>query len=414
MAYKKRRYYLYLIILYLFIYSPDIFFLRGFLNPGNLVLYSSFVYFLIHPKIFKHHIHNFKREFFFFSAILAFVLMRNLGEPNYPFTMQSILAFMKLFVVVPFLMFYAWKNKFYSEAELIKSFLLVGTVASIITTICIIFPQINSYLKDQVIQLEIVGVDSAIMEYRGFGFANSLSSHYGYVQGFIAGLGCFYLKDNKWFLFFIPFVILSALVNARTGVIVVFVGILLSVITTKKSYAIAIILFALILLPNLEAILSSIGLSEETLVWLLGFQDEIEAVAQSGSLGSSSTAETLFGEMAVLPDGISQWLIGRGYDIFHGGIGINNSDVGWYRQLNYGGLVYISLFYGAVLYILLNLLRHHHFTYMMYFLCVFLVLNTKSSIYPLYTIFSVMMFLYYIYILGGSEGYFRKVVKLTK
>ena len=402
MASKKKGYLFFIIILYFFIYSPNVLFLREALNPGNLVVYYSAAYMFIHMRSLKKFVSIFKVEFLLFSLILLFVLFRSILDPDIGFTIQSILAVLKIFVVVPFLMNYAQKGCFFTMKEIIKAFLIVGSIAAVISTLCVISPQINSYIRDSIIQLE--SEDYMVMGgIRGFGFANSLTSHYGYVQGFLVGIGCLFLKENKWFLFFIPVLLLSAVVNARTGLIIGIVGFMFAIMSKERSVAILFILLGVLLIINVEQLLLSVGLNENTVSWLLDFQNDMNKMIGSGSITASSTGETLLGRMAVLPENLEQWIIGRGYDIFYGGMSISNSDVGWYRQLNYGGIIYITLLYGTVIFVLRKLFEYKQKQYMYYFLSVFLILNTKSSIYPLYTLFSVLMMFYFMHIFEGMK-----------
>lgn len=398
----KKRYLFFIIILYFFIYSPNVLFLRDAFNPGNLIVYFSLMYMCIHLRTLIAFVTFYKVEFLLFSLILLFVLFRSIFEPDNGFVIQSLLAVLKIFVVVPFLMSYAHKGRFFTFKAIVKAFLIVGSIAAIISTICVMSPQFNSYIRDGIIQLE--SEDYMVMSgIRGFGFANSLTSHFGYVQGFLVGLGCLFLKENKWFLYFIPFMILSAVVNARTGLIIAVVGFMFTIMSKDKSVAVLSILLGALLIINVEHLLSSVGLNDATLTWLFDFQNEVNQMIEGGGIAASSTGETLLVSMAILPENTEQWIIGRGYDIFYGGTNISNSDVGWYRQLNYGGILYITLLYSSVIFVLYRLFEYRQKKFMYYFLSVFLIVNTKSSIYPLYTLFSVLMMFYFMYVYEGSK-----------
>ena len=78
-------------------------------------------------------------------------------------------------------------------------------------------PSFNSYVKGQLLAEDEYLV---VHDYRGFGIAYRLTSSYGFILGLILGIGILLYNKFKWFIFVIPFMILSIILNARTGIII--------------------------------------------------------------------------------------------------------------------------------------------------------------------------------------------------
>lgn len=393
---KKSAYIFFIIALYFFLFDPPIYGFTGRLAFSNLFVAVSMIAALSKPGIVKGFYRQNKKIFTCLFLLLIYTALRSiLGGGDTGFITKHVLAVSGIFLVTPLFFYYAQKKGFCNEKNIIKAILIVGSIAAVLSMLCFFFPAINQYVKGQMIIYE----ESDILNtetYRGFGIAAYLTSNYGYIQGFIAALGCWYLKDNRWFLLFIPIIVFSALINARTGVLLSILGISLFLFSTSKSkYSILIGCISLFLFFNFKTILTSIGgINERTVDWIFSFGDEISNAFESGSVMGSSTADTLLGRMWIMPDNLLQWIFGRGFSLFRGGKGVGNSDVGWILQLNYGGLIYVSMLYSAIIIMIKKLYRSRNKSYMYLFIMTFMVINTKTSIYPHDTVFYLLFMIY--------------------
>lgn len=391
---KKISYVFFIVILYLFFFNPPLLGFRGRLSFSNIIVAVGLISALMKPFVIKQFYKVNKTLFSLFVGLLIYVIFRSGFEGDSSFITKHILSVCNLFVVVPFVFYYADKSGLGTEKYIIRALLIMSSIAAFFSIICLLNPAFNTFVRERLIIYEETDFLFS-NDYRGFGVSALLTSNYAYIQGFIGALGCFYLKDNKWFLLSMPFVLLSALINARTGFLVAFWGVVIFFLSKRKAqYSIIIGVVGLILFYNLNSILLGLGIDERTIDWIFSFQNEVEGVISSGSMMGSDTAETLFGRMWILPDTPSQWIFGRGYSLFRGGNGVGNSDVGWILQLNYGGIIYITILYSAILYILRLLIRKRSYAYMFFFLSTFLIINTKTSIYPHDTIFYLMMIVF--------------------
>ncbi len=391
---KKTSYIIFVIILYLFFFDPPMFGFRGRMAFSILILLGSIILCLIKPSVFIVFKKENKTLFRLLFGLLLFVVIRSLLGGDISFIVQHILSVSSVFIVIPSFFYFANKNGFGDEKYIVRAVLIVSTIAAFFSIICLLNTPFNQFVRNQLIVYEETDY-LYTNDFRGFGIASLLTSNFSFIQGFVAALGCFYLKQNKWFLFCIPIVIFSALINARTGVLISFVGFLIFFFSKNKTqYSVLFAVVLIIIYFSLIDILLNLGIDERTIDWAISLQDEVGGVLETGSVMGSSTAETLFGRMWIMPEDFSQWIIGRGYSLFRGGMGVGNSDVGWILQLNYGGLIYITLLYSAIIYMARRLFNIKDYSYMFFFILSFMIINTKTSIYPHDTIFYLMLMIY--------------------
>lgn len=391
--------FLLIVLSYLFVFNPQFIFFRDRWAPANLIVMLASLLMVVKRTVIIFFIKNFRLEFYILIYMLLYVIFRSIDSDYSSFIVSHILAVLSLFVVVPFFIYYSYILG--GDKIIIKTLMIIAISASFITLLSIIFPTFGLYVREK------IALDDYLLfhDYRGFGFASLLTSNYGFVLGFIAGIGSWYLNSYKWFLFFIPIIMLSAIVNARTGAIVAVIGIILKLIFAQKTYYLfLILLFGSITLSNLEGILSFVGIDGQTIAFLLSFQDQISSIFSEGDILASKTASELLVDMWVLPDSFDEWLWGKGYNIFNEAIG-ERSDVGWIIELNYGGLLYLIPLCLLIIIMCIRLLLCRKRVYMLYFLTVFILINTKSSIYPGYSLFYIMVMIYYIYILDYKHQY---------
>ena len=150
--------------------------------------------------------------------------------------------------------------------------------------------------------------------------------------------------------------------------------------------------------------------NEETRAWVSDFLLQMEAIKEYGIEGSRE-ADVLFGQMFVFPETLSQWVFGRGFNLFRNEMGVDASDVGFIQQLNYGGVFFVLIILLFVGYAFIRLIKSNNKLFGFFFLVVFLILNIKCSYVFNSGAFRIMMFLYYIFIfdrIKGPVGFYNK------
>ena len=400
---KSILYLVFIIILYLWLFYPPFWIFRERLAISNVICLICIFVCIIKPRIFKDFYHRFHKEFNFCTLFVVLSFILTFLDFQTRILTEHIIVIINLFVVVPVMLHYANRFGFGDESSIVRAILLVSCLGAFFSVLCIMDPNFNQYVKYELIRYD---KDSYLYEteYRGFGIATGLVSAYGYVMGFIGALGCFYLKENRWYLFAIPFVFISVLLNARTGIVIMLSGMIMAVMRKGNFKSSIVLALCVILLAyNIESFLSMFNLSDGSLKWLMDFRSEAEDVASSSSILGSGTADTLLGDMWILPEDLPQWIIGRGYYLLRNEHGVKASDVGWINQLSYGGLMYVIPLIIYLLSIIRNLIKNKSLQFGIFCFLSFIIVNTKSSIFPSSVLFKLIMMLYFIYALNKSK-----------
>ena len=360
------------IIVYLYIHNPLLSFINGigaakilyFVLPFLCVVLSS------NPlPLFK------KYKWYWVSVVLMLVYLTVITGGEFAYV--SLVSFIEI-VVLPILLVNIIKVIDINYESILLS---VGIIGSIISTLCIVDPSINEIVK-YIIQVLQSGSFLDINEYRGFGLSDALTSSYGIVQGALLALLFNKMNEKKWLLVFVPFFVLSILLNARTGIIVAALGIVLSVLYKKRIGALlGIVLLAVLVLSSIPILLSYFDISKDSILFITDFVDEITFVIQNKSLDDNGASSDLLGRGFVIPSNIISIIFGEGHYIM-GAKGLH-SDVGFSNDIFMGGIIYCILAYRIVLQCLshLNRFRSMRF-YTMLTLITILIANIKGIVFP--------------------------------
>lgn len=321
------------LILYIYIYNPVFRLLHvSFLKPMLLV---SFIYLYLKKRfcILTQYI---KIETFFFYILFLFALITGgiLGHGNISFAYKHIQAFLET-VFIGFVLSDIIR---YLKIDILKIIVILGFVASIITIYFLLHPSQSVYLRTNVItdSLVDIGYDAKIHMFRSFGIAEGLTSIYGVVQGFIAALCLLNLKKSYYYLIPVPFLVLSAFVNARTGVLVFLVSIPFFIFSLHKHWKAIIGIIILIIICVFTISIINTDEISRTFEWGLSLFEDIGNLLSGQKTGNFSY---LFGDMLFVPDRNINFLFGTG-EIAHNNAG-NGSDISFVNQLFIGGFFYM-------------------------------------------------------------------------
>lgn len=335
MARQVSFYYLqyaaFLVMLYIFMYNPPL---------NALPIYPKyFLYpFIIFPVLFNSpnikRLASFKKIGLLFFLLVLFSYVRELFTYELVFFPSNILLFIET-TFLPFFIYYYLK-KIKPNGDIIKEIIYVGFFASLISIAMITNEGLANYIRYNLLKTDFY---TDIVAHRAFGFAEGLTFSFGTIQGIILSLCIFYSKSNKVYILFIPFLFISIMFNARIGFLPVVIASIIYFILNFSIKRVATIVT--ILLVTIVAFSGSTLFEKysDNIEWGLDFFFQASNFL-SGSK-SDNTLDTLTGDMAVLPQTQIDWLVGSGENIFTRAI--RNSDVGYFIQINYGGIVYIGL-----------------------------------------------------------------------
>ena len=365
----------------------------GNINLGYLLVVVSLVVIIAKMNKWLGFIKMFRKEILLFTIVLFYSIFRSGLMGDYMYIVRHILSVLYLVSVIPFILIYANKVGINNGSSFVKAILIVSSIASCISVLAVIFPTIDDIIRTVVIQYEEDDYLYGRLT-RGYGIAGSLTSSYGYIQGVIFAFGFMYLKENRWFLFFMPFVFLSALINARTGVLIAFWGIAVLVFSKSKKSIITSVILVTFFVFKIEDILRLFNINDYTVAWILDFQDQMFEIS-SGNINDGA-AYKLFNRMIVWPSGFLEWILGKGINLFDVDINQGKSDIGWIIQINYGGILYAIPLYYAFVVMAKRLTKNHLYGLMLFFMGAAIIVNTKSKIFPTTSFFPIFMLLYVI------------------
>ena len=370
----------------------------------KLLYVFAILFVALNLKQFTRYVKLFKTEFYLILALIVYSVFEfaRSGEPN---NMRLHIVGMMEYFVLPFFIIYC--INYIGDKEkgaIIKFMLIVGSVGAVITTACVISPSFNEFVRLTINKAVLSAMDDyrANAMYRGFGVSEALNYSYGIIQGMFFVFALYYYKRFKWALPMSFFIILSAALNARTGLVVAAFGLLLYFFYGKKntSFLISLVLF-LCFFIYLNPIFNLLGISTQTLDWLSLFIEESYSVISKASLTASDTTSYMFVDMLVFPRDFIEWIIGCGYDIYWSAT--RRSDLGWIVQLNYGGIIYMLLELSLLVYIYKRFKKNGFKNLAVFLAIAFIISNTKGPALPNSGIFRFIMLIYIYYIMYSTE-----------
>ncbi|MBP4060798.1 hypothetical protein [Aeromonas sp. Prich7-2] len=224
--------------------------------------------------------------------------------------------------------------------DLLEDVVLVTFIAAIITLMSFTIKPFEVFVTS--IQTDPVFEIYSDFEhrYRAHGFSQHLNFSYGVLMGFMAGVCLFLGRIRMWYYLLIPFMLFASFVNARTGVIIFVIFLLLYMFsllrTVRGSIVLSIlVVFSLVLFVVLYSVNSDIFNS-----WYFAvFKDFFSFFSGAGE----GTLSVIFGDFMIFPDDVLGLLLGTGESIYLRSFG--NSDVGFILQVYYAGLLFTIYLY---------------------------------------------------------------------
>ena len=390
----------FIIILYLYVYNP----VFSFIGIGSVkLLLVFFIIYSLFNKKTLHYLFYFKVEFLFTILLVTYSLVTSLRSNELTFK-QGYLFFIWFVesIYIPIVLIIIFINEFkkYSWEKLI---LIIGVIASLLSLILILNPELNEYVKYTLIVSSGEENDSYHF-IRGFGFAEGLRGSYGMVQGMILGICLKEVRENWRYVIIILLLIISIAFNARTGLIAFPVSILILLFSFKFNIRF-IISFIIILLLIYNIDFSSIEFIsdyQETFDWLnRGFRD-LNAILQGDN--SSHLGRTLLVDENFSPSNTFEFIFGTG----NFGAGIDRVDNGYYYLLWFGGWLIMMIVFFFLIYMfsrLYLLQKDHYYTFLFFILL--LMFSVKSNYLFNPSAISRLLGIYYVYTILNHKFKFK-------
>ncbi|RHD57777.1 hypothetical protein DW789_03485 [Phocaeicola plebeius] len=377
-----------IVCIYLFIYNPPFSFIP--ISPIKIIdLLLIFIAFK--NRIWTPLISFMKIEICICLFIICHCIFLFLFTSTLLFAFEYV-SFIFECLIAPYIILTILHKQFKDKNKVIYFILCIPIIASFISCFLIINPETNNFVRESLL------VTSNLTEkltFRSFGISDSLIFSYAIAQGLGFCICLYYSNTKKLLYFFLPFLFISIMFNARTGFVPIIIY-FLYILFTKKGFKqiakVTIITTIIFVLAYNNGLLDEY---KQTLEWAFDFIIEITSFMTNESLNKTGNTDILK-TMIVLPENTWDWILGSGKNLF---TAQNNSDIGYIIQLNYGGIYFITLIFCLVisLYLKLYVFQCKRW-FILLFIGTILICNIKGYFILTNPGFRFLMLLYSFYI----------------
>lgn len=382
MRYKKIFYIVDIFLvfgLFCIIYNPPIFMINsmhiiGLISWFVLIFKSGFT-----KKIMPGFAIKLILWFVFFAAYLFLIsILFNHGTLNVFYTHIYF-----IFDIIPFalLIKQQFEEKQRSYKDLFKLLTITILIQTFIILLAFFYNPFQQFLISRFVAYGYKSVYVSISRYRMYGFSGGLTFATPIFHSFASVVMFYYAIKEKRRIFYLfsILVLFSAIINARTSIIVVIVGVVSLTLFSRLSISKKVMLFFLecaiigLLFFVVPPIIKSI--SAETYSWVEDGLQQIKA------LFMNDTSEGFFNyifssEQYPLPKSGLSFLIGTGHNVFGSesqSIYGVSTDVGFINDLWKGGVLYLSVYYLFFVTIFVKMLKKDN--YLVSFIGLFALLS---------------------------------------
>jgi len=352
-----------IIIVFLFLYEPPIF---NF-NILHILGLISIGYILFHFTYFNKNFSLYKIMliyFFMFTLVIYMLTVTNISNNNYTNILSPLFWILDIIPISIMLSIYFKRNK-YSFYDFINVIIYVSFIQAVISILTFSFSSLQELTIAQLINYGYYDYLIELSKYRIYGFASNLTYSTPILQSVIAVIAVYLsITKNIKYLFFVPFILFSSFVNARTSIIIFLSGLLLIFLTYRiknlNNFMKFSTRFVLMSLSIWVLFLYLNNSSSETFTWVMNFFDEISIFIRGGIGATQYSYYNYFtsSNTYVLPEGIYLFF-GHGFRIMSPSKYAVFSDVGYINDIWLGGLFYSISIYVFFLSILLSVLKSH-------------------------------------------------------
>lgn len=301
------------------------------------------------------------------------------------------------FTIVPVITYviYFLRTKNYTFEFFIEVIVYVGLIQGIMSIAAYLLPFIKSTFIFLMSKFSTSSIYSNewFITVRSYGFSNTLVDVFGLGIGVLASVSFFYGVFYKpRFILFSFIISISTILNSRTGLLVFFIGIsitLIMIIKRNKLSSIFKIVGIIIVISLFSGIaIEQLSKNEHTYKWIKNGLDEILYLFTNRSLSGldNSTLTKLFSPQFWSFPSLFRSIVGTGHSLYEAE-GYDHSDVGYVNDVWIFGIIGILILYGFIIYSFRKIRK-----------------NNNSLIYLFISNFCVMAFLFF-NIKGSVIGY---------
>ncbi|MDT2833547.1 hypothetical protein P7H70_05720 [Vagococcus carniphilus] len=352
----------------------------------------------------------FSKKVVYSYAIVALyfliVILLNTFFSSNQFINNSLVIVYKYFILIPaqyicsiFLIDNVRKNSLTNE-YLYTVFVKAGVIQGVLAIISFVIPSVKEiFIK---IMSNNTGSDiffqqtvySSASEFRFFGFSRTLLDTFGFGMGILCILALHLMWNYKRkYIFAIPILLVSIMLNSRSGLLVFLVGTLFYVFFSIKKITlkqvVAFFFFTVIIVATLNPLTTLVGkYSPNTLVWIQSGFSNLFSFILRNEKSSYEVSDVLFSKQFwTFPSKPSEVIFGSGHDVYKTKdiIGIH-SDVGYVNQFWLGGILGSIMLIVFFIFIFINaknklVISSENNVKILYVLSIlFLIMNVKADL----------------------------------
>lgn len=333
-----------------------------------------------------------------FSVLLYLVFVILSSRVDFVAINPLILLNVSIFPTGMVLCRYFFKN-YYSIERVLSFFINVGTIQGLIAVIAFVFPNIQRFFLDQLLQYGVGDVVNKIGSFRMYGYSLNLTFATPALQAFLAVLA-FYLiisLNKRIYIFHLIILIMSGVLNARTSFVIFIVGMFFFILIgagSKKMFIRNVFLFGLVIPVIGFLLLDVIQNSEQTSRWIGDGINEILSFFKGQRVGYFTYFDNA--TKFVLPKNHNV-IFGKGVRIMFSNPFMVSSDIGYINDIWLGGILYAVSTYIFYIYFLIKGLHKRKgnlYKFLFWFSLVTLfILNIKGYIFSLNDITTCIWFI---------------------
>ncbi len=308
----------------------------------------------------------------------------------------------------------------YTEMDVLVLLLIVGSLQGLLSLIAFCYPEFKFLFVQQMIKYGYEETTLQLAEFRMYGVSSNLTFATPIAQSMLAMIALHLsIRRNLAFIIFVPLLLFSAIINARTSMIVILIGslmVFLSIIKFDYKFvfrSIVIVSVSTIIVIYLLNIIEHN--STETYEWMEIGIDEIKQFTQGNITGYFTYLSDK--DKYLLPSGVGL-LFGEGSFLLGSKKYLLVSDIGWINDIWRGGIfcsIMIYLFFSNML---LQIYRHkgqyadlNKYISLLIFL-ILIVTNFKGPIFTSNEVITLLFIVYIFTIIRRPEEVFNSRVKM--
>lgn len=308
-------------------------------------------------------------------------------------------------------------RKNYSIKDLINLLLIVGNIQGLISLLSFLFPAFQQIILNRMLSYGFTDVILSLSDHRIYGLSYNMTYAMPIVQGVLAVLALYMAVTfrTKYFLL-VPLLVLSGVINARTSLIIILVGVIFILSTMYKSFGKKIIRLFLVSLTTMISIIIIIKVinyySSDTFYWVETGFNEITLFLFGQNTGYFKYISN--SSFYQIPDGLF-FLIGKGHTVTR--TFMVATDIGYINDIWLGGLIYCIISYASFMLIFISIYRSKTEDKIsikvisLFLLTTFLISNIKGIIISVNE-FINMLFLIEIFLVLYSKANEQEIDKL--